>query len=156
MTLPAAYKKTPKGEEEIATRGHRLSARERSVLVMADGKTSGLDLAKRAAALGDPDVLLGALIEGGFIEPIGQVTPSEPVAAFGAVHREASRFAARYLLEALGPASDILSERVETCRDPMALIVLFERCREAIQAGAGKKKAEEFWAGLTGRLFGSS
>jgi len=155
MTAPATYRKTPKGEEEIATRAYRLSARERSVLVMADGKTSAADMAKRAAALGDPEALFGVLVSGGFIEAVGGGAASQPVSAFGAAHQEAVRFASRCLLDALGPVSDMIGARVEACRDPAQLIGLLEQCREAIQAGAGRKKAEEFWSGVNVRLAGS-
>ena len=146
MVTPTTYKKTPKGEEEIATRAYRLSARERSVLVMADGRTPAAEIARRASALGDAQALLGTLLDGGFIEPVGQVAETPPVApSFSATHQEAARFASRYLLDALGPASDMIGARVEACRDPVQLIELLGKCREAIQAGAGRKKADDFW-----------
>jgi hypothetical protein len=155
MTPSAAYGKTPKGEEEIATRRYRLSPRERSLLVMSDGRISGADLAKRAAVLGDPDALLGALIGGGFIEAIEPPAPAEPaVAVFGSAHQEAARFASRYLLDALGPASDMIGAWVEACRDPEQLMGLIEKCREAIQVGVGARKAEDFQAGVVARLSG--
>lgn len=143
MTTPTTYKKTPKGEEEIATRANRLSARERSLLVMADGKTQAVEIAKRAAALGDAESLLGTLLKGGFIAPVSEaVQPA--TTGFSAAHLEAARFASRYLLDSLGPASDMIGARVETCRDPGELADLLHKCREAIQVGVGRKKADEF------------
>jgi hypothetical protein len=106
---------------------------------MADGKTSAADIEKRAAFLGDPEALLGALISGGFVETVGSAAPK----------------ASRYLFDVLGPASDMIGARVEACRDPAQLISLLEQCREAIQVGAGRKKAEEFWSGVNARLAGS-
>jgi hypothetical protein len=160
--MSASYKKTQKGEEEMATRAHHLSARGRSLLVMVDGKITMTELARRAAVLGDADALVSALVDGGFIEATGGVEAGSAAAAtaatavYGAKHQDAARFASRFLLEALGTASDLLGARVETCRDPVALNVLLEKCREEIRAGAGGKKADQFWAGVADKLGGSS
>lgn len=157
--MSASYKKTQKGEEEMATRAHHLSARGRSLLVMVDGKITMTELARRAAVLGDADALVSALVDGGFIEATGGAEAGSAAAAtavYGAKHQDAARFASRFLLEALGTASDLLGARVETCRDPVALNVLLEKCREEIRAGAGAKKADQFWAGVADKLGGSS
>lgn len=155
MSEPATYRKTAKGEEEIAKRTYRLPARERSVLVMVDGKIPTGDLTKRAAMLGDAAALIGNLLAGGFIEGVGAAVEAQPAAAvFDASHQEAARYAAHFLLDALGPGSDMIGARVEACRDPGELVPLLEKCREAIQVGAGKRKAEEFWAGVKARLAG--
>ncbi len=150
MNLQAVFRKTPKGDEEIATRACRLSARLRSVLIMVDGKCLGGELLKRASVLGDGEALVGALLEGGFIEAAA-TTVKAPV-AFGDAHREAVRFASRYLLDALGPASDAMGARIEACRDPIELASLLESVREAIRVGVGKNRADDFWSGVTARL----
>ena len=68
MNLQAVFRKTVKGDEEVATRACHLSARLRSVLIMVDGKSIGAELLKRASVLGDGEALVGALLDGGFIE----------------------------------------------------------------------------------------
>jgi hypothetical protein len=149
-SLQAVFRKTPKGDEEIATRACHLSARLRSVLIMVDGKIVGAELLKRASVLGDGPALVGALVDGGFIE--AAATTVHAPAAFGAAHRETVRFASHFLLEVLGPASDAMGARIEACRDPAALASLLESFRETIRVSAGKKQAEDFWSGVTARL----
>jgi hypothetical protein len=152
MDPQAAYRKTQKGEQEVATRACRLSARMRSVLIMVDGRILGAELLRRAAALGEGGALLGALIEDGFIEtaqPAAQQATQAP--AFGAAHQDLVRYASRFLLESLGPASDAMGVRIEACRDAGELAVMLDECREMIRVGAGRRKAEEFWAGVTAR-----
>jgi hypothetical protein len=157
MDLQSAYRKTPKGEQEIATRASGLSARVRSVLIMVDGRVTGADLLKRATALGDGNALVGTLVDGGFIEsasgPVGtpaamSTNPTE----FSPAHGEAVRFASHFIVEALGPAYDELGGRIEACRDPAKLLHLLEGVRDVIASNAGKKKAEAFWAGVTTKL----
>lgn len=161
MDLQSAYRKTAKGEQEIATRASGLSARVRSVLIMVDGRISGADLLKRAGALGEGGALVGTLIEGGFIEPIataagapasGSATTAAGRTEFVPAHLDTIRFASRFLVEALGPAFDELGGRIEACRDPAKLMHLLEGVRDVIGSNAGRKKAEAFWAGVTARL----
>jgi hypothetical protein len=161
MDLQSAYRKTPKGEQEIATRASGLSARVRSVLIMVDGRVSGADLLKRATALGDGNALVGTLVDGGFIEPasgpVGTPAAMSPAASsnsteFSPAHVEAARFASHFIVEALGPAFDELGGRVEACRDPAKLRHLLEGVRDVIASNAGKKKAEAFWTGVTAKL----
>ena len=60
------YRKTERGQTEIATRQYRLAPRLRSALVVVDGKRSQLELAAMIA--GEPQETLQALLEAGFIE----------------------------------------------------------------------------------------
>ena len=160
MTEPATFRKTAKGEEEIARRTYRLPARERSVLIMADGRTAAAEILRRAATLGDAAVLMGNLLAGGFVEAVADAPSAAPTPAsapapatpFGNQHREAVRFASRFLLEALGPDSDMIGAQLESCSDAAQLVAMLEKCRDAIRIGAGKRKAEEFWAGAKARL----
>ena len=66
MDLKAVYKKTQKGQEEMAQRTV-LGMRERTLLVMVDGKMTAADLLARAHHMPDPPSLLAKLIDGGFI-----------------------------------------------------------------------------------------
>ena len=44
MDASAIYRKTAKGPEEMATCAHRPPARERSLLVLVDGRSTGAQL----------------------------------------------------------------------------------------------------------------
>ena len=68
MDEKVIYRKTAKGQEEMATRAHRLPARERSVLVLVDGKRTGAELIEKSRHFGDSESFLDRLIETGFIE----------------------------------------------------------------------------------------
>jgi 2-oxoglutarate dehydrogenase E2 component (dihydrolipoamide succinyltransferase) len=65
---------------------------------------------------------------------------------------EAVRFARRYIADALGPNGDMLVEVIEKCKTVHELRIAMEKTRDALQAGAGKRKAEEFWNGVAQRM----
>jgi hypothetical protein len=73
------YRKTERGQTEIATRQYKLAPRLRSALVVVDGKRSQFELASMIA--GEPHETLQALLEAGFIELTdGAVPPLLPPA----------------------------------------------------------------------------
>lgn len=158
----AAYRKTAKGEEEIRKRAYFLSSRSRSVLIMAGGGITGADLLTKANALGDGATIVGELIKEGFIEVapgLAEGIPAPPASEaaaasprFEEVHKEAARFASRYLHDILGPEADDMSRQIESCRDATVLAAQLEKCRDALRQFSGEKKAEEFWKGIVARL----
>ncbi len=85
MDKRAIYQKTPKGAAEIATRNHRLAARTRSVLILVDGKRSAEQIVAQAMHLGDVELFLAQLADGGFIESTGSVQP-DPANTDGGAH----------------------------------------------------------------------
>lgn len=179
MDLGAVYKKTQKGLEEMAQRSV-LGMRERTLLVMVDGKTTAADLLARAQHMPDPQGLLAKLIEGGFIASgtaaaapatagQGAAAPAPPAAPAVAAPppplaaaaspaaplpsiQEAVRFASRFLHDNLGPDADMLLEPIEKCKTAAELFTRMEKTREAIVGFSGKRKAEEFWNGVLPRL----
>ena len=64
----------------------------------------------------------------------------------------AARFACRTLVTILGPGADDLTALVEKCKNVDDLRARLEKCRDVIQGMAGKRKADEFWAGVNARL----
>jgi len=172
MDLNAVYKKTQKGLDEMAQRTV-LGMRERTLLVMVDGKTTAADLIARAHHMPDPQGLLAKLIDGGFIaaetgataapapaSAAAQTAPAPapaPVASAAAPAvqpsiPEAVRFARRFIADTLGPNGDMLIEAIEKCKTAPELRTVMEKTRDALQAGAGRRKSEEFWAGVQPRL----
>lgn len=165
MELNAVYKKTQKGLEEMAQRTV-LGMRERTLLVMVDGKTTAADLLARAHHMPDPQGLLAKLIDGGFIAPdtsIAAAPSAAPTAAGAAtaaapteqrILQETIRYAEHFLDEVLGPQADVLAEAVGKCKTLPELRVRLEKTRDVI-AGMGKKRrSEEFWANVEARLEG--
>lgn len=157
MNLSDLFHKTPKGEGEIAQRGHGLAPRARSLLIMVSGKLTGEELQRRGESLGGGANLFALLVDGGYVEPIA--TPIDVLATtvpgavqFTAAHAETVKFASHFIVEAMGPAYDELGGRVEACRDPVKLVSLLESVRDVIESNAGKKKAEAYWSGVTARL----
>jgi hypothetical protein len=167
------YRKTEKGRTEIATRVNRLGLRERTMLIMVDDKTTraGL-LAKNAHP--SSEGILNSLLADGYIEitsgtgtavatpaPAASASAAAEPAAFAAAPavapvevslQSASRYACRSLVTFLGPGADDLTALVEKCKGVGELTVRLEKCRDIIQAMAGRRKAEEFWAGASARL----
>ena len=78
MNKNAIYHKSAKGAEAIATRQHGLGPRQRSLLILIDGKKNFEDLAKLSAMLGDTAQLLDELEAGGFIEAAAGAPAASP------------------------------------------------------------------------------
>ena len=171
MAGSGIYRKTEKGRTEIATRANKLGLRERTMLIMVDDKTSRSGLLTKNTHSGSADIL-DALLAQGFIETVSGTAAAIPApapappaaeepAAFAAAPavapvevslQSASRYACRALVTFLGPGADDLTALVEKCKGVEELGTRLEKCRDVIQAMAGRRKAEEFWAGVSARL----
>lgn len=160
MGSEGIYRKTEKGRTEIATRANRLGMRERTILIMVDDKTSRRELlAKNPHPTSEG--ILDSLLADGYIEIVPGAAPAvdDAPAVFAAAAApvevslvSASRFACRALVTYLGPSADDLTALVEKAKDAEELTARLEKCRQAVQSIAGKKKADEFWAGVSVRL----
>ncbi|MDK9703469.1 MAG: hypothetical protein OEL20_10035 [Sulfuritalea sp.] len=171
MGTEGIYRKTEKGRAEIATRANRLGLRERTMLIMVDDKTTRRELlAKNAHPTSEG--ILNSLLADGYIEvvsaaaavPVAESPAAAPAAAAAAPATaspapsvevslvSAARFACRSLVTVLGPGADDLTALIEKCKTADELRARLEKCRDVVQGMAGKKKADEFWAGVTARL----
>lgn len=70
------FDKTDKGREEIATRANHLAARQRTLLLLVDGRRDTAELMAKVAGLGLDEKALVDLLDGGFI----QVHAEPPIA----------------------------------------------------------------------------
>ncbi|MEK9803754.1 MAG: hypothetical protein VW475_10170, partial [Curvibacter sp.] len=70
MDAQAIYRKSEKGAEAIATRGHGVGGKQRMLLILVDGRKSVEDLIKLAAGMGESAQLLQQLAADGLIEPV--------------------------------------------------------------------------------------
>jgi len=167
MAGDGIYRKTEKGRTEIATRANKLGMRERTLLIMVDDKTTRADLLSRNPHPGAADIL-DSLLAQGFIETDQVGAPAAPAPSAVAVAApavpaagqppvevslvSASRFACRSLVTYLGPSADDLTALIEKSTGAGELATVLEKCRQIIQGLAGKKKADDFWAGVSARL----
>jgi len=180
MANEGIYRKTEKGRTEIATRANKLGLRERTMLIMVDDKTTRAGLLAKNTHATSEDILNTLLAEG-YIEtaPGTGAASAEPAPAASAAAaappaagepaasaaapapaaapvevslQSASRYACRALVTLLGPGADDLTALVEKCKNVEELGTRLEKCRDVVQAMAGRRKAEEFWAGVSARL----
>lgn len=82
----AIYHKSARGAEAIATRNAALGPKQRSMLILINGKRSFEELDYLGQGLGDPQLLMTQLEEQGLIEPglARAGAPSEPAPLFAA------------------------------------------------------------------------
>jgi hypothetical protein len=156
MDLERIPRKTDKGRVEVRTRAFHVSPRERSVLIMVDGKTPARLLLAKLAFMNKANDILDELCDGGFIDATDAPEPVLPgMPAFvkpGSPLTEELRarqwYAHDFILDALGPVGDELATKLENCQTREALLPLLEDCRDYIAAGVNRLAAQEFWNGL--------
>ena len=167
MDLNTVYRKTQKGQEEIAQRTV-LGMRERTLLVMVDGKATVAELLARAQHMPDPPALLAKLIDGGFIAADAAAAPNPAAAPAQApaqaqapaapleqqAMQQAMRYAERFLDEVLGPQSEVLAEAIGKCKTLPELRARLEKTRDVIEGMGKKRRAEEFWVAVQALLEG--
>ena len=165
--MATIYRKTAKGHSEIETRAHRLSPRQRSALIMIDGRRSDDDVRKLIPQQADETLRL--LGEQGFIEIIGitqdlpapRATPvavpvpavqvaapvSAPVArpAVPARDFEATRAqAVRLFTDMVGPMAESLAIKMERARSPDELRTLVQTAQQIIGNTRGGRAAADY------------
>jgi hypothetical protein len=152
MDLDHVPRKTDKGRVEIRTRAFHVGHRERSILIMVDGKTPTRVLLAKLAFIDTADEILDDLYMGGFIDAATPVDlPSLVAAAKTTPLNEALRarqFAREFVLDALGERGEKLALKLEACLSREQLMPLLKKCRDHIEVRVGSDKAWEFWNGL--------
>ena len=150
MEQKLVYRKTARGAEAIATRDGTLAPRERSMLIMVDGRKASAEL----AALTNAAELLASLAAKGLIEPVPrqsyaatQPAPLEEAATRALSVSSAQRLAVRRLTELLGPHATDMCLRVEKARNAQELVATFRQVegslRQAVGASAAARWLEE-------------
>ncbi len=147
MHLSSVFSKTPKGQEEIATRANRLPFRLRAMLIMVDGQRTGHQLLALSASVAEGKPLLTALLDGAFVqEEVAQAIPESVV-------REtpqeedislAKSYAIRSLLELLGSQAGGLIAEIEEVRTADELQQKVGKLRAALRTASDQKKAKQF------------
>jgi len=151
MELENILRKTDKGRFEVQTRAYQVGPRERSVLIMVDGKTPARTLLAKLSFMKKADEILDELRVGGFIDVCGKdqaVRREMRMPTFTPLTDEMRirrQFARHFILETFGPSGDYMALRLEGCQTRETLLPLLEECRSYIEIGAGESKAQEFW-----------
>jgi hypothetical protein len=153
------YRKTAKGVAEIETRAHRLMPRQRSALILVDGKRSDDELMRMVLA--EPAATLAGLLADGFIEAIATLDerpahgkPADASSAEagdsrggGAPGFEAlRRDAARDLNHQLGPNAEIVTIKIERAKNAAELRPLLVQGAQMLHRLKGLAAAEAFAA----------
>ena len=168
MEPTAIFKKTAKGQEAFAHRSPELSAHQRSLLIMVDGKRTLADLNKMAAVFGDVPELLTDLLGKDMIEPSMDAAAAKPpapkpatpapaaapAAASGLPRSmvDARRFAVRTLNDTLGPGADSYCLKIEAAKNPSELLGAAQRAAMVLVDVRNKTFAQDFLDGVALRL----
>ena len=152
--MGVVFTKTPKGQDEIATKAGGLSPRVRRVLIMIDGKRS-VDELRSMLQSDDLQHTLGMLEEDGYIEMTAQAAQSQPAKSITAFTelpatpdpvrlQQARNFMTNTLnafVGALGTSS--LLDRIEAAQSHDALRAQYDEWYHAIvMSREGKREAE--------------
>lgn len=151
MDRDTVYRKTSLGLEAIAKRDPSLAQKDRSLLIMIDGRRGPGEL----AALGNAEEVIPALLARGFIEPVvavrhtidaGDVAvesrppselPDDAVLTFPA----AQKLAVRRLNDLLGPAATDLCLRVEQARNAQEFQAVLRKIEGTLKQAVGSQAA---------------
>ncbi len=156
MDAQAIYRKSDKGTEAIATRGHGVGGKLRMLLILVDGKKSTEELIKLAAGMGESAQLLQQLEAEGLIEVVPSATAAKPAAAAGlpagAELGKARSLATRLLAEQLGPLADELAIRLEAAKDMPQFIEVMRRAYTVVRELKGQAAADRFGAEVEAQM----
>jgi hypothetical protein len=171
--MTTIYRKTAKGQEEIATRAHRLPPRLRGALILIDGQRTAADLAKLVP--GDVAGTLQQLLADGFIDVFAVLAdrPSIPHAptvpaplipdvdlgadsVAGLVTAAPSiekikREAAHFLIDRMGPVAESLAMKIERTKSAADLQTLLVQALPLLRDIGGAALADAFQLRFIGR-----
>lgn len=155
MDTQAIYRKSEKGAEAIATRGHGVGGKQRMLLILVDGKKSAEELIKLAAGMGESAQLLQQLEAEGLIEVVAAAAVAKPAATglpTGVDLGKARTLATRLLAEQLGPLADELAIRLEAARDMPQFVEVMKRAYTVVREVKGQAAADRFGAEVEAQM----
>ena len=140
------YRKTSRGTEALAHRHPSLGPRERSALIMIDGRRPAREL----AAIGNASELVAHLLAHGFIAPISEpastpaaLAPDRPQGAAMPLAK-AQRLAVHRLVALLGPGATDLCIRFEKVRNPQEFLSVLRHTEGTLRKALGDQAATRF------------
>ncbi|MBX9871958.1 MAG: hypothetical protein K2X75_08160 [Burkholderiaceae bacterium] len=157
MDTQAIYRKSEKGAEAIATRGHGVSGKQRMLLILVDGKKTAEELIKLASGMGESAQLLQQLETDGLIEMVAPgAAAANPAAAAGLPAGgelgKARTLATRLLAEQLGPLADDLAIRLEAAKDMPQFVEVMKRAYAVVREVKGQAAADRFGAEVEAQI----
>lgn len=135
--------KTAKGEAEIKASTPSLSMKQRSLLVMIDGKLTEGDYLQRLKAIGNVETLIRDLETGGYVERKAGVI-KVPRSTVPELNREARKYMAEFMYSLLGPEGESTALKIERCKNNSELADMVDVCCETLTALGKPEKASEF------------
>jgi hypothetical protein len=142
MNLQAHVRKTPKGEEEIHTRAHKLDHHLRFVLILVDGTSTVEAIVAKGAGMPDVVGSLAQLAAQGYVAIDGE---SAAAAGGGARHpAEAKAELIAVARELLGADAGKVVSKLEAAPDTKeALLEVAGQCKKVVKLLIDEKKADE-------------
>lgn len=168
MLSSTVYRKTAQCLEAMASRQSGLLPRQRSLLIMVDGKRTHAELVAIATALGASETMMAELVAGGWIVgPGGAGTSSTPGEAgsiavtmpLEAAHVKgqavpfavAKRHAATLLNEVLGAAmATPVAHQIESAQTIADYVAAARKARDVIREVRGSTAAQNYLQDLEG------
>ena len=156
MIQKTVFHKSAKGTEAIATRQHGLTPKQRTMLILIDGKRSYEDLAKLSQQ-DDTEQLLAQLLDQGFIEPVvaavlSAPVSSDPVRQHPTTLKQAQRFAVRKLTDIMGPNAEELCLRIEAAHNVHDLQQAIAKAEGTLRQFVNSHAAAEFMADIQAHM----
>lgn len=151
------YRKTARGTEALAVRQGGLTPRQRSLLILVDGRRDGQELATLGAACGDVAELMQALLAEGYVEPVAAApAPAEArrsgSGAASLTLAQARSQAVRRLTDMLGPNATDLCLRLESARSVQEFRATLRRTEATLRQVVGNQRAADFIGDLEDKL----
>jgi hypothetical protein len=149
--------RTPKGNDEVDNRTHKISIRWRAALLAVNGTDSFETIMKRFSGLDEMADALRELEAQGFLAAAGggstkaaaKPAPSAPAARPGADLADIVRKISHSVHDLLGPDGDVVTERLEEAAKDLKqiqpIVKYLEQRREMFEQMAGKQKAAAFF-----------
>jgi len=152
MNSQARIRKTPKGEEEIQKRTHRLEHSLRILLILVDGASTVASVTAKAAGMPDVEANLRQLMAQGFVEIDGE----SPSATDGSGASDVAGIKAALIgiaRELLGSGADKVVAKLEAAPNTRdGLLEATSQCKKVMKLLIDEKKAEQFTARCTALL----
>lgn len=145
----SVYRKTQRGTDALAIRQGGLTPRQRSLLILVDGRRNGQELATLGAACGDVAELLNAMLTEGYVERLGPApAPAEtrraPAAPAGLPLPQLRIQAVRRLNDMLGPGATDMCLRLEKAQSIEEFRAALRRVEATLVQVVGSTRAASF------------
>lgn len=149
MDGSTVFARTPKGNDEIENRTHKINIRLRAALLAVNGSESVAAILKRFHGLEEIATSLRELEAQGFVAPVSGAKAASAGAARDAGFDQRLRTVVGMVHELLGPGGDIVAERIEELgeqlKQPAQILQYLEQRKDLFEGVVGKQKSAAFF-----------